>query len=942
MELLYILGWGFAIIAPIVLFFMNSRQAERLDRLENENKVQFSNLARLEQLYAALLASRHQAGAAAPASPAPAPVAAPIPPVASAPVAEPAPVVEPVAVVAPVAPPPVPEPVAPAPVSEPPPVPPPPPVPAAPPPPPPVPEYQPAAAVADVTVSAPARRAFSWERFLGVQLPIWLGAIALSLAGFFFVRYVIDAGLFTPLFRIVIGVIVAIVFLGVAEFIRRTPLTNAAQIAAALAAAAIATLYACAYYASVGFGLIPEWAGFIAMALVTLLAVGIAQRFGRIVAVVGLIGGYVTPAFFSTDEPSAFILFGYLTVILAGIFFIIRVRDWWGIALPALLGPVLWMMGWAALGAPADQAIWVAVFAIVVPLVVLAAASNLWLAADAPLKIGDDRGRPATPGAALVGAFAASGLGLFALVAQSEVTTPYWAGLGVLALLAVALGFYRPQRLGWLQFLPLGATVLACLGWRDPSDGAAWLIGIVGLILAIGAADQFRRLHRPVPWAAALTFIAVFFFGFGMFRVAGWDAMVANKHLWALGALVLAAGMLALLWFFGRSIDGEVARNRVYAVLGGGASAFLSLLVVIELDASYFPLAAALMVLGLSYIHYRAPLRGLQIVTAIYLGLYAILVLGAGGNMAIEPGSIIALMMPEAIDDAPFILLVLPGLVFFAAATLFHWSKAETIAGFLDVIALVAVAWGLLHLVEPDIGEALSTGAYVLAAKILNPELVLAALAIGAGRYFGRQALYIAGMVFAGLVSLAVLAGSVLPVYTFWPWLDLPGWGLFNIALLALGTPALILLGIGWFLRQDAQRPIANYGRALSVFAVVTLFTLMLIEIRHAFHPKQLQGPTGDVEFYAYSVGMLLFGVALLVIGVAIQNRGSRMLSFVFVLGAVLKVFLWDAAGLDGLWRVLSFFGMGLALLAISWLYARFVFGLTGRKDDPPVPTPAQ
>ena len=127
----------------------------------------------------------------------------------------------------------------------------------------------------------------------------------------------------------------------------------------------------------------------------------------------------------------------------------------------------------------------------------------------------------------------------------------------------------------------------------------------------------------------------------------------------------------------------------------------------------------------------------------------------------------------------------------------------------------------------------------------------------------------------------------------------------------------------------------------LSVFGVFALFTLMLVEIRHAYHPDRLQGPTSEVEFYTYSLGMLIFGVALLVIGVAIQNRGSRMLSFVFVLGAVLKVFLWDAAGLDGLWRVLSFFGMGLSLLAISWLYARFVFGLTvGRRAEPP-PVPA-
>ena len=444
-------------------------------------------------------------------------------------------------------------------------------------------------------------------------------------------------------------------------------------------------------------------------------------------------------------------------------------------------------------------------------------------------------------------------------------------------------------------------------------------------------------------WAAAIAFIAVFFFGFAMFRVAGWEAVAANKHLWAVGALVLAAAMLALLWFFGRAISGELDRNRVYAVLGGAASAFLSLLVVIELDASYFPLGAALMILGLSYIHHRAPLRGLQVLTAIYLGIYVILVLAASGNstLMVDPGGAMAFMLSTSVEDSPFILLILPGLLFFAAATLFHRSKAETLAGVLDVAGLAVVAWGLLHVLVPEFGEEFMMGAYVLAAKILNPELVLAALGIAAGRFLGRQALYIASMVFAGLVALATLAGSVLPVYTFWPWLELPGWGIINIALLALGTPALILLGIGWFLRQDARPAIANYGRVLSVFGVFALFTLMLIEIRHAYHPDRLQGPTEEVEFYTYSLGMLIFGVALLVIGVAIQNRGSRMLSFVFVLGAVLKVFLWDAAGLDGLWRVLSFFGMGLSLLAISWLYARFVFGINvGRRAEPP-PVPA-
>ena len=39
------------------------------------------------------------------------------------------------------------------------------------------------------------------------------------------------------------------------------------------------------------------------------------------------------------------------------------------------------------------------------------------------------------------------------------------------------------------------------------------------------------------------------------------------------------------------------------------------------------------------------------------------------------------------------------------------------------------------------------------------------------------------------------------------------------------------------------------------------------------------------------------------------------------------KVFLFDASELDGLYRVASFFGLGLSLIGLSWFYSRFVFG---------------
>ncbi len=44
-----------------------------------------------------------------------------------------------------------------------------------------------------------------------------------------------------------------------------------------------------------------------------------------------------------------------------------------------------------------------------------------------------------------------------------------------------------------------------------------------------------------------------------------------------------------------------------------------------------------------------------------------------------------------------------------------------------------------------------------------------------------------------------------------------------------------------------------------------------------------------------------------------------------------LKVFLVDMSGLEGLWRVLSFLGLGLALIALGAVYRRFV-GRTARE----------
>ena len=51
-----------------------------------------------------------------------------------------------------------------------------------------------------------------------------------------------------------------------------------------------------------------------------------------------------------------------------------------------------------------------------------------------------------------------------------------------------------------------------------------------------------------------------------------------------------------------------------------------------------------------------------------------------------------------------------------------------------------------------------------------------------------------------------------------------------------------------------------------------------------------------------------------------------RYASLAVLMVVVLKVFLFDMSDLTGLYRVASFLGLGLCLVAIGYLYQRYVF----------------
>jgi uncharacterized membrane protein len=76
---------------------------------------------------------------------------------------------------------------------------------------------------------------------------------------------------------------------------------------------------------------------------------------------------------------------------------------------------------------------------------------------------------------------------------------------------------------------------------------------------------------------------------------------------------------------------------------------------------------------------------------------------------------------------------------------------------------------------------------------------------------------------------------------------------------------------------------------------------------------------------YTLSAVWLVFALALWGLGALRGQQLYRYGALATVLLAALKVFLFDMADLDGLYRVASFLGLGLSLVSIGFLYQRFI-----------------
>ena len=180
----------------------------------------------------------------------------------------------------------------------------------------------------------------------------------------------------------------------------------------------------------------------------------------------------------------------------------------------------------------------------------------------------------------------------------------------------------------------------------------------------------------------------------------------------------------------------------------------------------------------------------------------------------------------------------------------------------------------------------------------------------------------------AGLATL--LVGNALILNPLWIREAVGNTPVFN-GLWYLYGPTILILAL---LARKARRQEPPVPAKLAGFMAVGLsFMLLSMLVRHGFSGDGFALITSNLEpaeRYAYSLAWVLFGGTLLVAGVFTRLDTLRYGSLAVLLLAVGKVFLIDTANLENLYRVFSFFGLGVTLVGLGYLYQRLVFRRPG------------
>ena len=324
------------------------------------------------------------------------------------------------------------------------------------------------------------------ETTIGLNWINRIAVVTLLLGAAFLFKYGVDNDWFGPSVRVALGIAAATVSLFAGDRLWRKGQTVFAQ---GIIGLGLALLYLSIYAAAMLYHLVPQSLTFVAMGGVTGGAMGLAVLYNsQAIAVLALVGGYLTPPALSTGENHPWILFGYVFLLNLAAMLLARMRRWSALEPIAAAATIILYAGWF----------------------------NQWF---------DDANRPVAT------VFAFAFYGQFSFATLSEL----WAVFQLGASIALALIWRDQAHFAWWN-LPIAAGGLATAYRRSWAVAPIWTLGCFWLPFWL-----WYSLDAPF---AAISAVFLIFFAWALWRA---PAQVPGLGLIAANAAIYYAASYALL-----------------------------------------------------------------------------------------------------------------------------------------------------------------------------------------------------------------------------------------------------------------------------------------------------------------------------------------------------------------------------------------------------------
>ncbi len=722
---------------------------------------------------------------------------------------------------------------------------------------------------------------------------VWLGGLSVGLAGIFMVSHSINAGLIGPVQQLLLALVSGLALHGGAEYLRRRN-RGADQVFAALAGGGSITLYAALLAGVHHYGLISSTPGLIGLAAVSLATMVLALVHGPLLAVMGLSGAYVVPLLIGGDGSVAFVLAYSFLITLSSLLLMRYVyRDWLWFA--TLAGALLWWF-LAVSAAPIGAATpWY-----------IAGLFLVFAVLPGTMKAEVPRLREVLVSLLVIWALS--------MVDQPTASPLFWSWLLILPVAALV-----PQSRGALWFLPWGAVLVSAAGWlgyrvrggvdtlylapmplEQQGGFLSYLIAAAIITLGLGLWHWVRQGDRR-RWASLTLLTPLVWLVLGWLLIHGYGTSVT----WAVAMLFIGGAYGVLAW----KMEG-LERYRggvVWAVLAAHIS--YSLAAVMLFREGTLTLALSAQFVSLTWLARRYGMPELYLLLKVALALVV-------ARLTFNP------WLQDYDASVHWSLWTYGGAALFAGVATWMAGRNHSIRPWLE--------GATLHLLVLFLGAETRYWLYdgnIFAHEYSFTEATINTLLWGSlsltymVRARASQSLAWLYRLFSRLL-LGLSALSYITLVTVHnPWWEgsvVGDTAIFNWLLPAYGGPVLLALAVSRF---PVLAP--RFWSLCVAAACFLLFTAL--EIRQLWQGSHMDWSYGmsEGELYSYSVVGMLYAIAAILYS---TRRDSAVIykTGMVLLGIVIgKIFLIDMAGLQGLWRVAAFMGLGLALLGLAWMYRK-------------------